>query len=76
VKVHRGSRLTWDGAEVDGAGRIAGDMGYKLLGMAVWKGGLWYVRRQRGGRLLPRRGLLIAGVVGAAVAVGYAAIRR
>jgi hypothetical protein len=76
VKVHRGSRFTWRGAEVDGAGRIASDMGYKMLGMAVWKGGLWYVRRQHGGRVLPRRGLVIAGAVGAAVAAGYAVSRR
>jgi len=44
-------------------------MGYKLLGMAVWKGARWWVRRRYGDR--PRQialGLLVLGVVGALAA--------
>ena len=37
-------------------------MGYKLLGMAVWKGAKWYVRRTYG-HLIPSRRLALATVV-------------
>ncbi len=50
-------------------------MAYKLLGFAVWKGGMWYLRRRHG---LVRRvgtGLLAAGAVAAAGAA-VAAQRR
>lgn len=47
--------------------------GYKLLGMAVWRGGRWYLRRTYG-HLIPSRRtvlvVLVAGGVGAAVLVG------
>ncbi|MEA2273739.1 MAG: hypothetical protein QOI98_2447 [Solirubrobacteraceae bacterium] len=42
-------------------------MGYKLLGMAVWKGGKWYVRREYG-HLVPSRGVVLAGLVALVVA--------
>jgi hypothetical protein len=45
-------------------------MGYKLLGLAVWQGGKWYVRRRYPHA---QRNLAVAGVGGvliAAVAVG------
>jgi hypothetical protein len=49
------------------------DAFYKGLGVAVWKGGLWYVRRHSGGA--PRR--FGAAVLGAAVLGGVAlALRR
>jgi hypothetical protein len=42
-------------------------VGYKLLGMAVWKGGKWYVRREYG-HLVPSRGVALAGLVALVVA--------
>jgi hypothetical protein len=39
---------------------------YRLLGMAVWKGGKWFVRRRYGG-LVPSRRVAAAGFVGLAV---------
>jgi hypothetical protein len=39
---------------------------YRLLGMAVWKGGKMFVRR-RYGRLVPSRRVAAAGVVGLSV---------
>jgi hypothetical protein len=44
-----------------------GDVLYKLLGMAVWKGGKWFVRR-RYGRFVPSRRVAAAGFIGLAVA--------
>jgi hypothetical protein len=41
-------------------------MGYKLLGMAVWKGGQWYVRRRYGSGGIPKP--VIAGGAVAVVA--------
>lgn len=41
-------------------------MGYKLLGYVVWHGGKFYVRR-RYGWMVPTRGTVAAGVVGAAI---------
>jgi hypothetical protein len=44
-------------------------MAYKLLGMAVWKGGKWFLRRRYGAAMAPKPllagGLLlaIAGIV-------------
>jgi hypothetical protein len=44
-------------------------MGYKLLGMGVWKGGKWFLRRKYGVAMVPKPvlagGLLLAilGVV-------------
>ncbi len=36
-----------------------GATGYRLLGMAVWHGGKWYLRRRAGAaRALAKRGLL------------------
>jgi hypothetical protein len=34
-------------------------MGYKLLGMAVWKGGKWFLRRKYGAAMAPKP--LLAG---------------
>jgi hypothetical protein len=50
-------------------------MGYKLLGMIVWKGGKLYLRRRMGGArrmaLVGGGGTLVAaGVAGAAIAMG------
>ena len=51
--------------------------GYKLLGMIVWRGGKWYLRRTYG-HLIPSRRtvalVLAAGVVGTAVLVGRRAV--
>ncbi|MGI8593998.1 MAG: hypothetical protein ACR2ML_06470 [Solirubrobacteraceae bacterium] len=48
-------------------------MGYKLLGVAVWRGAKWYLRRRYGGT--PRK--VAAGVVVAgALAAGLAAAAR
>lgn len=50
-------------------------MGYKLLGLVVWKGGRWYLRR-RYGRLVPSRRVALAGAVGLlAAGVAAAAVR-
>ncbi len=45
-------------------------MGYKLLGVLVWRGARWYVRRRYPGA--PRK-LLIGGLAVGAVAAGAAA---
>ena len=51
-------------------------MGYKVLGYAVWNGGLWFLRR-RYGRLMPSRRVAAVGVVGLAVAaLAVVATRR
>ena len=51
-------------------------MGYKILGYTVWHGGKWYLRR-RYGTLLPSRRVVIAGAVGALVAmIAVAGARR
>jgi hypothetical protein len=42
-------------------------MGYKLLGMAVWKGAKWYLRRTYG-HLVPSRRVVLAGFVALVVA--------
>jgi hypothetical protein len=44
-------------------------MFYKLLGWAVWNGGLWYLRRNYGGRMKVGAALLVgAAVLGIAAA--------
>jgi hypothetical protein len=51
-------------------------MGYKLLGIAVWKGGRWFLHR-RYGHLVPSRRLVAAGVVvGVVSALAIAVARR
>jgi hypothetical protein len=40
---------------------------YKLLGMAVWKGAKWYLRRTYG-HLIPSRRVALAGLVALIVA--------
>ncbi len=43
-------------------------MGYKLLGLAVWRGARWFLRRRYATHLKLAAGLaVIAGVVGLAV---------
>ena len=47
-------------------------MGYKLLGMAVWKGAKWFLRRKYGAAMAPKpllAGGLVLVLVGAALAV-------
>ncbi len=46
-------------------------MGYKLLGLLVWRGARWYVRRRYPDA--PRK-LLMGGVAIGAVAAGAAAV--
>jgi hypothetical protein len=50
-------------------------MGYKLLGMLVWKGAKWFLRRKYGSAMAPKPvlavGLLL--VVFGAVGVAFAA---
>ncbi len=48
-------------------------MAYKLLGLAVWQGGKWYLRRRFGGA---RRKLAIAGLGGVVLAGVIAAARE
>jgi hypothetical protein len=47
-------------------------MAYKVLGLVVWRGGKWFLRR-RYGRLVPSRGVALAGLGGIA-ALGVAAV--
>ena len=42
-------------------------MAYKLLGMAVWKGAKWYLRRTYA-HLVPSRRVALAGLVALVVA--------
>jgi len=49
------------------------DTGYKLLGVAVWRGARWYLRRNYG-RYLPSRRALSAATV--AIAVGGLALAQ
>jgi hypothetical protein len=48
--------------------------GYKLLGMVVWRGGKWYLRRTYGHLIPSRRAVALAlvgaGGVGAALLIG------
>jgi hypothetical protein len=45
-------------------------MGYKLLGLAVWQGGKWYLRRRMPGRAGKAAiGALAVVVIGGVVAV-------
>jgi hypothetical protein len=55
------------------AGRIKPNMGYKLLGYAVWQGGKWYAKRRLRGA---QRGLAITGAVGLVLAGGLVAASR
>lgn len=48
-------------------------MGYKLLGMAVWKGGRWALRRKYGPAMMPKP--VIAAVVLAGIGVAAYAAR-
>jgi hypothetical protein len=50
-------------------------MAYKLLGMAVWKGLKWYLRRTYG-HLVPSRRVALAGLVALIVAALALAGRR
>jgi len=46
--------------------------GYKMLGMLVWRGGKWYLRR----RLPSRRTLALASLGGASVLLAGSLIAR
>ena len=50
-------------------------MAYKLLGMAVWKGAKWYLRRTYG-HLVPSRRVALAGLVALVVAALAVAGRK
>jgi hypothetical protein len=50
-------------------------MGYKLLGIVVWKGGKWFLRRKYGAAMAPKP-LLAGGLVLAAIGVAVAAKQR
>jgi hypothetical protein len=50
-------------------------MAYKLLGILVWKGAKWFLRRKYGAAMLPKP-LLAAGLVAVAVAALLAARQR
>ncbi|HZV72701.1 MAG TPA: hypothetical protein VFF79_03210 [Conexibacter sp.] len=52
------------------------DNGYKALGFAVWKGGLWYLRRRYGTARRVGVGALAAGAVVVAGAVVLAQRRN
>jgi hypothetical protein len=49
-------------------------MGYKLLGVVVWKGAKWFLRRKYGATMIPVP-VLAAGVVLAGAGVALA-VRR
>ncbi len=46
--------------------------GYRLLGLIVWRGGRWYLRR----RMPARRTLLSGGLLAAGVLVALAVLAR
>jgi hypothetical protein len=46
--------------------------GYKLLGLVVWRGGKWYLRR----RVPSTRKLVLVGVGGVTAAAGAAVLVR
>jgi hypothetical protein len=50
--------------------------GYKVLGLVVWKGGMWYLRRRYGFARRVGTGLLAAGAVAAAGAAVLAQRRN
>jgi hypothetical protein len=50
-------------------------MGYRLLGMAVWKGAKWFLRR-RYGQYVPSRRVLAAAAVASTIAGLILAQRR
>ena len=50
-------------------------MFYKLLGMAVWRGAKWFLRRKYGAALAPKP-LLAGGLVAALLAAAFIATRR
>jgi hypothetical protein len=56
-----------------GARVASPQMGYKLLGFAVWQGGKWYVRRRFNG---VRRKVVVAGLAGVVVAGVVVASRQ
>ena len=50
-------------------------MGYKVLGMVVWKGAKWFLRRKYGAAMAPKP-LLAGGIVLVLVGVLFAAARQ
>ena len=50
-------------------------MGYKLLGIVVWKGGKWFLRRRYGSAMAPKS-LLAGGLVLAIVGIVLATRAR
>jgi hypothetical protein len=50
-------------------------MGYRLLGIVVWRGGKWFLRRKYGTVMAPKP-LLAGGLLLAAVGVLFAARLR
>ena len=50
-------------------------MGYKLLGMGVWKGGKWFLRRKYGSAMAPKP-LLAGGLLLAIAGVAFATRSR
>jgi hypothetical protein len=55
-----------------GSIRSVNGTGYKLLGLAVWRGGKWYLRK----RIPSRRKLVLVGAGGATAAAGAAVLAR
>ncbi|HKH17659.1 MAG TPA: hypothetical protein VKA57_09050 [Solirubrobacteraceae bacterium] len=50
-------------------------MGYRLLGIVVWKGAKWFLRRKYGAAIAPKP-LLAGGVVLALIGAALAARQR
>jgi hypothetical protein len=50
-------------------------MGYKLLGIVVWKGAKWFLRRRYGAAITPKP-LLAGGLFVALLGVGLAVRQR
>ena len=50
-------------------------MAYKLLGIAVWKGAKWFLRRKYGAAMAPKP-LLAGGIVVALIGAALAARQR
>jgi hypothetical protein len=51
-------------------------MFYKLLGMAVWKGGKLFLRRKYGATYVPRKPLIAGGVAAAALGAALLLVQQ
>ena len=52
------------------------DSFYRLLGLTVWKGGKWFLRRRYGSTYVPKSALAGAAVVAGGLALAIVALKR